>query len=306
MLYSCLECNETFESERSLHAHIKKHDLYLHDYFVKHFQRKNLLTGELLPFKDKDSYFEIDFNNVNQLYQWCETANNQVVKNYIIEKLAERINKRGLKFAPNEIELYTSCLPSIDHYKNFYKSYTYACNEIGISPLFTEKLPNNFQNKSFLENMTIITDTREQEPLFFKNQILSKLDIGDYGIQENFDYTFVDRKSEQDFKSTLSPANLNRFRRELDRCRSIDCYVFVVIESKLQTLEETNKKSFHKSNMKYIFHNMRVLQHEYKDCCQFVFSGGRRQSESLIPMILRAGKKIWNVDLQYYVNKMRL
>ena len=306
MLYSCLECDETFDSERSLHAHIKKHGLFLHDYFVRHFQRKNLLTGELLPFKDKDSYFETDFNNIGELYRWCETANGQIVKNYILEKLAERINKKKLKFAPNEIELYTNCLPSIDHYKNFYKSYTYACNEIGVSPLFTEKLPNDFQNKSFLENMTIITDTREQEPLFFKNQILSKLDIGDYGIQENFDYTFVDRKSEQDFKSTLSPANLDRFRRELDRCRSIDCYLFIVIESKLENLEINNKKSFHKSNMKYIFHNMRVLQHEYKDCCQFVFSGGRRQSESLIPMILRAGKKIWNVDLQYYVNKIRL
>jgi hypothetical protein len=165
MLYSCLECDETFDSERSLHAHIKKHGLFLHDYFVRHFQRKNLLTGELLPFKDKDSYFETDFNNIGELYKWCETANGQIVKNYILEKLAERINKKKLKFAPNEIELYTNCLPSIDHYKNFYKSYTYACNEIGVSPLFTEKLPNDFQNKSFLENMTIITDTREQEPL---------------------------------------------------------------------------------------------------------------------------------------------
>jgi ERCC4-type nuclease len=197
-------------------------------------------------------------------------------------------------------------LPSIDHYKIFYKSYTYACSEIGVSPLFADKLPIDFQYKTGLEDMIIITDTREQEPLFFKKQVVSKLDVGDYGIQENFDYTFVDRKSEQDFKSTLSPSNLNRFRRELDRCRSIDCYVFIVVESKLETLEESNKKSFHKSNMKYIFHNMRVLQHEYKDCCQFVFSGGRKQSETLIPMILRSGKKIWNVDLQYHINKIKL
>jgi len=87
MLFNCLECSKDFDSERSLHAHIKKHDMFLHDYYVKHFERKNLLTNELLPFKNKDSYFELDFENISQLYKWCETAPPELVKDYIKEKL---------------------------------------------------------------------------------------------------------------------------------------------------------------------------------------------------------------------------
>lgn len=300
MSFNCLECNEEFESERSLHTHIKKHKIFLHDYFVKHFPRKNLLTNEILPFKDKNSYFSNDFYNIHQLYEWCELAEKNIVKNYIKEKLLERIKSKQLKFAPNEIELFTSFLPNIDIYKKFYKSYTYLCREIEIEPLFGQKLPDNFWEECDLE---IITDTREQEPLYFKKQVVDKLDIGDYGIVHGFDYTFVDRKSEQDFKSTLSQLNLERFERELIRARSINCYLFIVTEADLYDLENLNKKSYHKSNLKYIYHNMRILQHKYKDCCQFVFTGSRLNSENLIPRILRSGKKIWNVDMQYFINK---
>jgi hypothetical protein len=300
MSFSCLECNEDFETERSLHTHIKKHKIYLHDYFVKHFPRKNLLTNELLPFKDKNSYFNNDFHNISELYKWCEVGDQNVVKNYIKEKLIERIQSRSLQFAPNEIELFTSFLPSVDIYKKFYKSYTYICEEIGIQPLFGQKLPDNFWQECDLE---IITDTREQEPLYFKKQIVDKLDIGDYGIINGFSYTFVERKSDQDFKSTLSAGNLDRFEKELIRTRSINCFLFIVIEVDLYELEKLNKKSFHKSNLKYIYHNMRILQHKYKDCCQFVFTGCRKNSEHLIPQILRAGRKIWNVDMQYFINK---
>lgn len=302
MSFKCLECNEKFNCERSLHAHIKKHQVYIHEYYVKHYQRKNLLTNELLPFKNKESYFSTDFKDVFQLYQWCGKADFSFVKNYIKEKLINRIESRELKFAPNEIELYTSFLPKIDIYKKFYKSYNYICNEIGIKPLFGNNLIETFWDSNF-KDLLILTDSREQEPLFFKNQKVEKLDIGDYGIVDNFNYTFVDRKSESDLKATLSQDNFLRFKRELDRARSIDCFLFIVIECDLYTLEQDNKKSYHKSNLKYIYHNMRLLQHEYKDCCQFVFTGSRSNSEDLIPRILYYGKNIWNVDMQYFINK---
>lgn len=306
MSFNCLECEQEFDSERSLHAHIKKHEIYLHDYFVKHFSRRNLLTNELLPFKNKESYFDYDFDNIDQLYKWCSMGNPQTVKNYILDKLATRVKNRNLSFAPNEVELYTSMLPSIAIYKKFYRSYTFACQEIGAAPMFNAKIPDAFWKDDSIKELTILTDTREQEPLFFNNQIVRKLDVGDYAIQDHFDYTFVDRKSEGDFKSTLSKDNFLRFKRELDRCRAMDCYLFIVIESDLKKLDDLNKRSAHKANMKYIYHNMRLLQHEYRDCCQFVFSGNRRNSEDLIPRILFHGKKIWNVDLQYFINEKNL
>lgn len=300
MSFSCLECEEEFDSERSLHAHIKKHGIFLHDYFVKHFSRRNLLTNELLPFKNKESYFKRDFNYIHELYEWCELADPNTVKNYIKDLLATRISNCELKFAPNEIELFNSFLPSINIYKKFFKSYNLLCEELNTKPLFGNKLLEDFWLPCDLE---IITDTREQEPLFFNKQIVEKLDIGDYGIRDGFDYTFVDRKSEQDLKGTLSKGNLERFEKELIRTRSLDCFLFIVVECDLYSLEKTNKESYHKANLKYIFHNMRVLQHQYYDCCQFIFSGSRKNSEHLIPLILRAGKKIWNVDMQYFINK---
>ena len=43
MSFECKECGENFTFLRSLHAHIKKHGLYLGDYYVKHFQKKDKL-----------------------------------------------------------------------------------------------------------------------------------------------------------------------------------------------------------------------------------------------------------------------
>lgn len=302
MLFKCLECDQEFDSERSLHAHIKKHGLFLHDYYVKHSQRKNLLTNELLPFKNKESYFELDFENISQLYKWCDVADSATVKNYIKTKLASRVSSRNLKFAPNEIELYTSSLPSIDIFKKHFLSYNFVCEEVGVKPLFSDKLPKNFWDFDST-NSVVITDSREQEPLYFPKQIVQKLDVGDYALQDYFDYTFVDRKSESDFKSTLSKNSLERFKKELDRCRSMGCYLFIVVEENLKRMDVANKKSMHISNMKYIYHNMRTIQHEYRDCCQFVFSGSRKNSEYVIPKILKAGKSIWNVDVQYFIDK---
>jgi len=303
MSYNCLECSEGFFSERSLHAHIKKHGVFLHDYYVKHFERKNLLTNELLPFKNKESYFKRDFHTIDQLYHWCELYNKENVRNYTKSLLKQRITECELTNAPNEIELFTSFLPSLNIYRNLFKSYNYLCDSLNIKPLFSEKLPSNFWENEKVHDLKIITDTREQEPLYFKKQIVGKLDIGDYGIVDGFDYTFVDRKSEQDFKGTLSLANLDRFEKELIRTRSLNCYLFIVIEADLYSLEDQNKKSYHKSNMKYIFHNMRILQHKYKDCAQFVFTGSRTNSENLIPLLLHWGKKVWNVDMQHFINQ---
>jgi hypothetical protein len=303
MLFSCLECEEEFDSEKSLHAHIKKHNrMLLQDYYVKHFARKNLLTNELLPFKNKESYFDHDFNSIHEVYRWCDIANPETVKNYIIDKLATRIESRNLKFAPNEVELYVTRLPNIDIYKKHYLSYTYACDKIGVKPMFNAKLPDEFNND--YSNLLILTDSREQEPLYFKKQKVKKLDVGDYCIIDGFDYTFVDRKSEADFKTTVSRDNIKRFTRELERARKMNCYIFVVIEGKLEDMEKNNKKAAHVSNMNYIFHNMRLLQHEFRDCCQFVFSGSRKRSELFIPKLLKCGKKIWNTDVQYFINKL--
>ena len=63
MSYKCKECGQEFKSERSLHAHLKKHGLTMGEYYTKHFPRYNLLTKDPLPFKNKADYFSKDFRH---------------------------------------------------------------------------------------------------------------------------------------------------------------------------------------------------------------------------------------------------
>ena len=159
-----------------------------------------------------------------------------------------------------------------------------------------------FKEDKDLDLVKILIDTREQKPLSFPKSMSMKLDFGDYAVGgPHYDYTYVDRKSESDFKGTMS-TGFNRFKRELHRAVQFDAYIFIVIESTVEKLKKNNIFSPHKSNLPYIWHNMRLLTHLFPGKCQFIFSGGRRESEALIPKLLVYGKKLWGTDLQYFID----
>jgi hypothetical protein len=282
--------------------HLRSHKITLAEYYTKYYPRNNLLTREPLPFKNKEQYFDRDFANRKQLLDWCAKTPDAQVKEYILELLDRRIKRKELKFGPSHVELKTSDMPTVDLYQKHFGSYSKACDLVGVKPLFSTRLPDEWQNP-VPDDVKIFIDTREQQPLEFDNSESLKLDFGDYAVGSNhYDYTYVDRKSETDFKSTLSKNSLNRFRAELQRTKDFDSYLFVVTETDMSTMEKRNKWSPHTSNMKYIYHNMRVLAHDFSGHCQFIFTGSREQSQQLIPKILTLGKKLWNVDLQYYIS----
>lgn len=290
----------TFPLIKGLHAHIKKHGFILGDYYVKYYPRLNKLTGKQLPFKDYHDYFEKDFANYKQLVEWCETADVEEVKQYLVEVLKKRIIKKKLDYAPNTVELFTSGLPPMDIYKHLFGSYAKACALADTKPLFGSALPKEFHYDC--RNVKIYIDTREQQPLKFNNSEILKLDVGDYAVGgDDYNYTYVDRKSFGDFCGTMSK-DYKRFARELQRCRDLGGYLFIVTETPLYKMEEKNRFNPKRFQLDYIFHNMRDLQHEFKDCCQFVFSGNRSSSQILIPKLLVLGKKLWNVDIQYYLD----
>ena len=97
MSYKCKECEVEFETEKSLHAHLKAHKIYVADYYVKHYPRFNKLNGNPLPFKKKDEYFENDFINRSQLIKWCLSAPDSEVRDYILELAKRRIKQKKLK-----------------------------------------------------------------------------------------------------------------------------------------------------------------------------------------------------------------
>jgi hypothetical protein len=48
---------------------------------------------------------------------------------------------------------------------------------------------------------------------------------------------------------------------------------------------------------------MKLLQHEFAGYCQFIFSGNRANSEILIPKLTAIGSILWDVDIQYFLEK---
>jgi len=302
--YICKVCNESFSTEKGLHIHLKKHQMDLATYYTTFYPRKNLLTGDPLPFKNKEDYFNHDFSTRKQLIKWCMSQSKESAQSYSLKKLKQRIDLKKLKYGPNHLELKIAKLPDIDVYKYAFGSYGAACNELGIKPLYGKKIDQDFfKDDKHFEDLKIFIDTREQKPLTFNVSEDLKLDFGDYTVGgEDYNYTYVDRKSDSDFKGTLS-GGLSRFRRELQRVKDFDSYLFVVVESDLNRLHKNNMFGPHKSNLKFIYHNMRLLTHEFAGHCQFVFTGTRANSQSVIPKILKLGKKLWEVDLQYYIDK---
>ena len=201
---TCKICGEEFAEDKSLHHHLKKHGVTMAEYYTQYYPRFNLLNGDPLPFKNKEQYFGADFSTRQQLLKWCATEDREKVAPYILKMLERRIESKGLSLGPSHLELKLSSMPTIDVYQENFGSYSFACKELGIKPMFKTRLPKKLF-ESDISDMNIFIDTREQKPLEFSNSTEMKLDVGDYTSSgDDYSYTYVDRKGEQDFKSTLS------------------------------------------------------------------------------------------------------
>ena len=90
----------------------------------------------------------------------------------------------------------------------------------------------------------------------------------------------------------------------MKRAAEFDSFLYVVVEESLENVIKHNYSSlFHKTSLPYLWHNMRKITHEFKDNCQFIFSGSREASQDLIPRLLYFGKKMWETDIQYFIDK---
>jgi len=301
----CKVCDSSFASERGLHLHLSKtHDLKVKSYYTKYFPRSSKLYGKKIPFKNLSDYLQRDFVNRDEMLEWCRSGDKEEIAKYIKQILKRRIEEKSLVHAPSHIELELCDMPTIDVYKDIFGSYAKICGEIPIQLMFNKKMPEGFFEKEVSDSMKIFVDSREQKPLSFKSQEIMKLDFGDYTAASDFyDYTYIDRKSEGDFKSTLSGENFERFKRELERAREFNSYIFVAVESNIEKIKRNNLFGSHKSKLPYIWHNLRVVSHEYKDVCQFVFAQNRKGLQKIIPKILLYGRRLWNVDMQYFIDR---
>lgn len=300
-MIECRKCGATFSTERSLHAHIKAHGMILADYYCLHYPRFCLWSGQPLQFRNKEEYFYSQFANRENMLSWLHSAKPEEKRQIILSMLSSRIERKKYSVAPSSLELLACDLPPAKEYQKVFGSYGAATKLCGVKPMFSSRPPENWKIVD-LSAKKILTDSREQLPLYFRNSEKLKLDIGDYAVgREDFDYTFVDRKSFQDFCGTMVGDNYERFRREILRCKNQDSYLWVVVEADIRDAAKLNSLSPHKNNLKFVFHQMTTLMHEFPQNLQFVWSGGREQSQDLIPRLLCLGKKLWNVDMQYWL-----
>lgn len=305
--FICKECGQVFKDRKDLHKHIKCHGLTMAEYYVKNFKKRDLLTGDLLPFIDVDSYFLKDFRNKENFDIWCEKG--KLTKEYIKDLFLRRIEQKQYKDLPTETEIKTchSCfLPKTRYIKKYFNSMGDLSKELGVNQILKDGHSGDIKRISCEEiedKIKIAVDTREQLPIRFKNQTIMKLDAGDYtALGECFSNTFVDRKNPQDFAQTVTK-DFKRFTKELARAKELGAYVFIVVENSIEQITDNNTKNYHKFNLEYVFGNMNKIQHMFPENCQFVFANSREHAKKIILKILYGGRSLWNTDLQFLLDK---
>jgi hypothetical protein len=299
----CKVDGKEFKDEKSLHLALKGYGLNKVKYYQKYYERRDLLTNELINFKTKEQYLNSDFNDKNNMKKWLKNQPIQQAQDYCKELLIKRKQNKKLIYSPTQVELRTIMAPSIVFYNKIFEDYYSLCSSIGLENKFIhpKNISNQFKNKLTTKD-TIYIDTREQSWLKFDVPFeIKTLSFGDYSCSNDNCSCFIERKSLSDFISTLSIKNYDRFKNEIEKAKKNNAYVIVMVEESLtnalsfQYLPHISKKI--KATPEYIFHNVRELLQNY-DNLQFLFVDGRSEMTRLIESIFASKCFYKKIDIQ--------
>tara|TARA_Y100001938_G_scaffold85196_1_gene117008 strand:+ start:11359 stop:12300 length:942 start_codon:yes stop_codon:yes gene_type:complete len=310
MKFECKACGKVFDSERSLHAHIKVHGLRVVSYYQKYYPRYDLHDGSIIKFKSKDQYFSQDFNNRTNQRKWIESQDKSEAQKYLKNLLKERIESRDISFSPCQVELRSLLIPSIVFYEKFFDDYYKLCQEIGLENKYKKAkeliVANGYSED---ENLEIFIDTREQMPLDFNfPSKVRTLKYGDYALSDK-DVTcncYIERKSLADFISTISVANHDRFCREIERAKEDNANLIILVEDTLSHalsfpfLPYISKKI--KVTPEFIFHKVRRMIQNYNHI-QFLFVKDREEASRVTEKIFFSKCVYKDIDLQLAYDK---
>jgi hypothetical protein len=299
----CKVDGKQFKDDKALHMALKGYGLNKVKYYQKYFERRDLLTNELINFKTKEQYLNSDFNDKNNMKKWLKAQAPEKAQEYCKELLIKRKEVKNLTYSPTQVELRTIMAPSIIFYNTIFKDYYDICSSIGLENKFIHPnlIGDHFKNK-LTNKDTIYVDTREQSWLKFDIPFeIKTLGFGDYACSNDNCGCFIERKSLSDFISTLSIKNFDRFKNEIEKAKKNNSYIIVMVEEKLtsalsfQYLPHISKKI--KATPEYIFHNVRELLQTY-DNLQFLFVDGRGEMTRIIESIFASNCFYKKIDLQ--------
>jgi len=301
----CCACKRTFPSLKGLHLHVvRKEKIGLDDYYKIYFPRQDYLTNEPIDFKNHEQYFSSYFNSKENMALWFQSNwSLGKAKDLAQTIIQNRVELKGLKNAPSQLELRTVNCPSVTFCQKMF-NYNEFCQKLELKTRFKYGIVDT----NPYQEIKVLIDTREQYPLEFKNSQVKKLDVGDYTAAEpHYADIYVERKSVQDFYGTFfNPTNLERFEKEISRAKSYGFYLVVVVENNLNNCL-AYKSSFirEKHFVVLTFHNVRNLMQKY-DNLQFAFSHSRLTAAQLTTRIFNQKEKARDFDWQYLIDSKQI
>jgi hypothetical protein len=299
-MVKCKVDGEEFATEKELHMHLRKHKLRMAEYYQKYYPRRDLLTEDLIKFKNKSHYFSNHFNSRVNMRKWLEQAPQEEAKEFCIKLLKERIERRGIKYCPTQVEMRTSMMPPIFYYQQLFGNFYDACKDVGLTPRFT-KFATEFIEENIEEGYEIIVDTREQKPLNINYETRREgLKFADYWLDKEDNKCYVERKETKDFIGTFT-GGCERFSRELERAKEKDAYVVVVVENSLDNMMKFNYLKYVTKKVQvtpeFVMRNVRDIIQKH-DNVQFLFAKGRTEATRLTRKLFFCGTNYKDIDLQ--------
>ena len=293
----CKICNEIVLKDSHYY---KNHKIKISDYHLKYFPKYDLYTKEQLLFKNKENYFNSDFNNKINLKKYLESISKENGLEYLKNWLLKRKENKNLIYAPSHFELKTLQYPSIKFFHKYYglNSYEQICEDLNLIVRY------DYNQKITLENkqLNFVVDTRENSILDVPNKQIQKLDVGDYTIENS--NIIIEKKSLVDFCGTLSKG-FYRFIKELERTKNNNKYLIILVEEKfnnIQSIKYLPHTKKIKATSDFIFHRARQILNLYPLNCQIACCDGKKDSINLIKHIFSIKNDSRTIDYQYLLD----
>lgn len=300
---SCKICAQEFPNHVRLHFHLRQHKVTVGDYYARFFPRFDLLTKEPIPFKTMEQYLSSSFVRRENMAMWlANNPNRKETLDWAVNALKRRKDEKSLAVAPCWVALKTLMIPSIEFFETSYPGgYAAVCKALGMKPRHDYQFSPPAHH-DYSKRMNIVVDTREQTPLEFPDDtvVRTKLHFGDYTAGgEDFDQTYIERKSLADLLGTLS-AGYERFKEELLRVAQMDSYMVILCENPFSHFYDfPSVRGVHsRATREFIHHRVRELLDEFEGI-QFLFVRGRSEAVRCAKKILVLGSNAKQYDLQF-------
>lgn len=139
-------------------------------------------------------------------------------------------------------------------------------------------------------SLTIIVDTREQQPYIFDNSIIKTLVAGDYSVEGYENLVTCERKTLQDAYGTIGKGR-KRFERELEKLKEYE-YAAIIVEASLK--EFLQPPPFSKLNSKSAINSL--ISWSIKYGIHVYFASDRLHGAAITYRILEKFRKYYNIN----------